>query len=54
MKNDKHLGLIILALGITGILLTMQIPVKTFTDDPGPRVFPYFRKHNFCNQRPWG
>ena len=42
MKNDKQLGLLILAIGIAGILLTMQIPVKTFTDDPGPRVFPYF------------
>jgi hypothetical protein len=41
MKNDKQLGLIILALGIAGILLTIQIPIKTFTDDPGPRVFPY-------------
>ena len=42
MKHDRLLGVIIFTVGIIGILLTMQISVKTFTDDPGPRVFPYF------------
>ncbi len=41
MKNNRQLGILILALGIIGVLMTMQIPVQTFTDDPGPRVFPY-------------
>ncbi len=42
MKHDRLLGVIIFAVGVLGIILTMQIPVKTFTDDPGPRVFPAF------------
>lgn len=42
MKNDKIVGLIIFVLGLTSLFLTSQIPVKTFTDDPGPRIFPYF------------
>lgn len=42
MKKDTILGLVILILGLILLFLTSQIPVKTFTDDPGPRIFPYF------------
>ena len=41
MKSERIVGAVVLALGITMVILTMQIPVKTFSDDPGPRIFPY-------------
>ncbi len=41
MKSEKITGVVILALGITMVILTSLIPVKTFSDDPGPRIFPY-------------
>lgn len=41
MKKDTILGLVIFVLGLLFLFLTSRIPVKTFTDDPGPRVFPY-------------
>ncbi|WP_319412068.1 tripartite tricarboxylate transporter TctB family protein [uncultured Cohaesibacter sp.] len=42
MRQNILLGSMIGALGIVGILLTAQVPSTTFTDDPGPHVFPYF------------
>ncbi len=41
MKSEKMIGAVVFALGILMVILTMQIPVKTFSDDPGPRIFPY-------------
>jgi len=41
MKHDRFLGAVIFVLGIVGILLTMQLHVKTFANDPGPGVFPF-------------
>ena len=40
MNNDKPLGAGLIALGIAGIAVTMQITVRTFNEDPGPKVFP--------------
>ncbi len=40
MNTDKPLGAGLIAFGIAGILVTMQISVRTFNDDPGPRLFP--------------
>ncbi|MFM1856145.1 MAG: hypothetical protein RLZ83_1454, partial [Pseudomonadota bacterium] len=41
MKRDHLLGLVLVLIGVAGIVATGQIPVRTFTDDPGPRLFPY-------------
>lgn len=40
MKRDHVLGTVLVLLGLLGLWMTAQIPVKTFTDDPGPRLFP--------------
>jgi hypothetical protein len=40
MTTDKPLGAGLVAFGIAGIALTMQINVRTFNDDPGPQLFP--------------
>lgn len=40
MNTDKPLGAGLIAFGIAGILVTMQISVRTFNDDPGPQLFP--------------
>lgn len=40
MKRDHLLGLLLVLIGLAGLLMTAQIPVRTFTDDPGPRLFP--------------
>lgn len=42
MNTDKPLGAGLIALGIIGIAMTMQINVNTFNDDPGPKLFPMF------------
>ena len=42
MKKNQVLGMVILLVGIVFVVLTTQIPVRSITDDPGPRVFPYF------------
>ena len=41
MKRDHLLGLLLVLIGLAGLVMTAQIPVRTFTDDPGPRLFPY-------------
>lgn len=40
MNTDKPLGATLVALGVAGIAVTLQIKVRTFTDDPGPQLFP--------------
>ncbi len=40
MNSDKSLGLGLIVLGIAGIWQTMQIDVFTFSEDPGPKLFP--------------
>jgi hypothetical protein len=40
MNTDKGLGAGLIALGIAGIATTAQISVRTFNDDPGPKLFP--------------
>ncbi|MFY0634091.1 MAG: tripartite tricarboxylate transporter TctB family protein [Vannielia sp.] len=40
MNTEKPLGAGLIAFAIAGILVTMQISVRTFNDDPGPRLFP--------------
>lgn len=40
MTNDKPLGAGLIAFGIAGIVVTAQINVRTFNDDPGPQLFP--------------
>ena len=40
MKTDKLLGAGLIAFAIAGMLVTMQISVRTFNDDPGPKLFP--------------
>jgi energy-converting hydrogenase Eha subunit E len=42
MYTDRALGAGLTVFGIAGILLTMQINVRTFNDDPGPELFPIF------------
>ncbi len=40
MNMDKPLGAGLIAFGLAGIGVTMQISVRTFNDDPGPKLFP--------------
>lgn len=40
MASDKPLGAGLIAFGIAGIAVTAQISVRTFNDDPGPKLFP--------------
>ena len=40
MASDKPLGTGLVALGIAGLVVTSQISVRTFNDDPGPKLFP--------------
>lgn len=40
MNTDKPLGAGLIAIGVAGIFLAMQISVRTFNDDPGPKLFP--------------
>lgn len=42
MTKDISLGAFLCALGLSGIYLTAQVKSSTFTDDPGPHLFPYF------------
>jgi hypothetical protein len=42
MTKDISLGAFLCALGLAGIYLTAQVPTSTFTDDPGPHLFPFF------------
>lgn len=42
MNTDKPLGAGLIAFAIAGIIVTMQISVRTFNDDPGPKLFPLF------------
>ncbi|WFE76705.1 tripartite tricarboxylate transporter TctB family protein [Roseinatronobacter sp. S2] len=38
--TDRLLGVGLVLLGSAGILNAMQISVRTFNDDPGPKLFP--------------
>lgn len=40
LNTDRLLGLVLLVLGASGIWIAMQISVRTFNDDPGPKLFP--------------
>lgn len=40
LNTDRLLGAVLLALGTGGIGIAMQISVRTFNDDPGPKLFP--------------
>ena len=40
MTTDKPLGAGLIAFGLAGIAVTLQINVRTFNDDPGPQLFP--------------
>lgn len=40
MNTDKPLGAALVAIGGAGILIAMQISVRTFNNDPGPKLFP--------------
>lgn len=40
MNTDKPLGAGLIALGVSGIAVTLQISVRTFNNDPGPKLFP--------------
>ena len=42
MTRDTFLGAFTILVGVAGALLTAQVPSSTFTDDPGPHLFPYF------------
>jgi len=42
MISDKIFGAALVALGTGGIFVAMQISVRTFNDDPGPKLFPIF------------
>lgn len=42
MNSDKSLGAGLIAFGVAGIWMTMQITARTFNDDPGPKLFPIF------------
>ena len=42
MNTDRPLGAGLLALGVAGIAIASQISVRTFNDDPGPKLFPIF------------
>lgn len=40
MNIDKPLGAALMALGASGIAIASQISVRTFNNDPGPKLFP--------------
>ena len=40
LKKDHWVGLLLVILGIAMLLLSMQIPVKNSSTDPGSRLFP--------------
>ena len=42
MNTDRPLGAALLALGAGGIALASQLSVRTFNNDPGPKLFPIF------------
>jgi len=42
MTRDYTLAAFLIGIGLVAALLTMQVPSSTFTDDPGPHLFPYF------------
>ncbi|MBD8892652.1 tripartite tricarboxylate transporter TctB family protein [Roseibium litorale] len=42
MNTDRPLGATLLALGAGGIALALQLSVRTFNNDPGPKLFPIF------------
>lgn len=42
MNADRPLGAALLAVGTGGIALAMQLSVRTFNNDPGPKLFPIF------------
>lgn len=42
MSTDKSLGAVMVLLGGGGIALASQITVRTFNNDPGPKLFPIF------------
>jgi len=42
MNTDRPLGAALLALGVGGIAIASQITVRTFNNDPGPKLFPIF------------
>lgn len=42
MNRNAILGIVLLGIGLSTVIVTAQIPVRTFAGDPGPHVFPYF------------
>lgn len=40
MNTDRPLGAALVAIGGAGILIALQISVRTFNNDPGPKLFP--------------
>lgn len=42
MNTDRPLGAALLALGAGGIALASTLSVRTFNNDPGPKLFPIF------------
>ena len=42
MNTERPLGAALLALGAGGIALASQLSVRTFNNDPGPKLFPIF------------
>ncbi|MFD1796993.1 tripartite tricarboxylate transporter TctB family protein [Paracoccus aurantiacus] len=40
MNTDKPLGAALLVLGAGGVISAAQISVRTFNNDPGPKLFP--------------
>lgn len=40
MNTDKPLGVALTALGTAGAVIASQISVRTFNNDPGPKLFP--------------
>lgn len=40
LKKDHLVGILLVILGIIALILSMQIPVKSNSTDPGSRLFP--------------
>ena len=40
MNSDKPLGAVLLAIGAGGVIAASQFNVRTFNNDPGPKLFP--------------
>lgn len=42
MNKDRWIGVVTFLVGLGALVLTLMIPVRTMTEDPGPRLFPLF------------